>query len=326
MSIFIITLMMLMVSACKKEMKAPVLADGDYLLYYVKGDGLGLVTQTYHANAESNEDLVRELLGKLMIQPANKTDQVTENKLTEPLLTAEKNITKPTSIEDYNKLNATVKGFSFTEENHLMINFDVDYYNEKGFIEVLHRASIVKTLTQINEIEFIVFNVNGQPLIDSNDKPVGLMTKEDFIDDIEMETIYTLTVFFANEDGTGLKQFDKVIYDSGNVSMEQLVIRQLIAGPTELGYTATIPDGTTLYKATTKDGICYVDFNKNFLNKISTITDEVAIYSVVNSLVELPNINKVQFMINGETKKTFSEGMAFDKLFERNLSLIEGSN
>ena len=89
----------------------------------------------------------------------------------------------------------------------------------------------------------------------------------------------------------------------------------------------TIPEGTTLLNVTTKEGICYVDFNEKFLEKIPEITNETAIYSVVNSLMELPkrNISKVQFLINGEVVPTYREGFAFDGYFERNLSLIKST-
>ena len=42
-----------------------------------------------------------------------------------------------------------------------------------------------------------------------------------------------------------------------------------------------------------------MDFSSEFLNKRKSITADVAIYSVVNTLVELPTVNKVQFSIDG---------------------------
>lgn len=290
-------------TACKhKGNETQSIGEGTYQIYYVSDDGLGIVSESYQSISTEIEALAVELLEKM------------------------KDTTGEGNFQNRKGLEATVKELSITEGDRLLINFETDYYNNKGVMEVLTRACIVKTLTQIKSIDFIEFNVAGQPLVDTNEKLVGLMTKEDFIDDIEMETSYQITVYFANKEGTALVKSSKVIYDTGTSSMEQLVIKQLISGPTEDGMKATIPDGTTLLKATTKDGICYVDFNPNFMSKISDISEDVAIYSIVNSLVELPNVNKVQFMINGEVKKTYSENVAFDGFFERNLALIEGTN
>ena len=65
-----------------------------------------------------------------------------------------------------------------------------------------------------------------------------------------------------------------------------------------------------------------MDLNEKFLDKLPDISDEVAIYSIVNSLVELPGINRVQFRINGQTMETF-QNTPFEVLFERNLTINE---
>ena len=45
------------------------------------------------------------------------------------------------------------------------------------------------------------------------------------------------------------------------------------------------------------------------------------IYSVVNSLVELNNVNKVQITINGENIM-FRESVSLSTVFERNLNIV----
>ena len=65
------------------------------------------------------------------------------------------------------------------------------------------------------------------------------------------------------------------------------------------------------------EGICYVNLDSNFLTVINNVSTEVAVYSIVNSLVELDNINKVQILVNGEVPPTFS-----NSTFERNLDYV----
>ena len=86
---------------------------------------------------------------------------------------------------------------------------------------------------------------------------------------------------------------------------------------------AVIPSGTVLNKVTVRDGICYVDFNEKFMEKRKDITAEVALYSIVNSLTELSNVYKVQFLINGATRKNY-QNLDFSSTFERNLEIVEG--
>ena len=84
----------------------------------------------------------------------------------------------------------------------------------------------------------------------------------------------------------------------------------------------TMSDQVKINQITTKDGICYVDFDAKFLEKLPSVTENVAVYSVVNSLVELPNVAQVQITVNGETKKVY-QSIPLNTLLERKLELIE---
>ncbi|MDF2541777.1 MAG: hypothetical protein K0S47_1495 [Herbinix sp.] len=258
-------------------------------LYFIDNNTSTLVSEDYSPIASTKEALVEEYLDALKAGP--------------------KNIAYKKAIPD----TVSAKEFSFLDDR-LTINFDTAYNELKGIPEVLCRATIVKTLSQIKEVEYIEFYVNGQY--------VGLWTSEDFIDSTQTATEYQVSLYFANEAGDGLVEWNKKLYHTGTDTIEEQVIKQLINGPTERGMYATVPEGTTLLNVTSKDGIVYVDFNEKFLEKLPDITDDVAIYSIVNSLVGVPGINKVQFMINGEITKKY-RNTSFDALFERNLSLIE---
>ena len=72
----------------------------------------------------------------------------------------------------------------------------------------------------------------------------------------------------------------------------------------------------------TKYGVCYVNLSKAFLQKQGNLRDEVVLYSFVNSLTELPNVNKVQFMIDSETEISFGEHSYLNAPFERDLALV----
>ena len=66
-----------------------------------------------------------------------------------------------------------------------------------------------------------------------------------------------------------------------------------------------------------------VNLDENFLSQTYTVTPEVTIFSITNSLVELTNVNKVQISINGDTSGTYREKYSFTTYFERNLDLVE---
>ncbi len=269
-------------------------------VYYVDTNETKIVGEDYNPVGTTPEELVEEYLKALSEDPSD--------------ISLKK--AKPDSL--------VVEKYDFNEAGRLSIYFNSDYNNLSGISEVLCRATIVKTLCQIEGVDSIEFYVSEQPLKGFNEKPVGLMVSEDFIDNTNAEDVF-VTVYYSNKKGTALVGSNlKITYD-GNFSIEQLIIERLISGPIEENMIKTLPEGTELIKVSTKDGICYVDFNEKLLDQMTDIKDEVIIYSVVNSLVELSTINKVQFTIDGATRKNYRDGITFDGFFERNLELVEGS-
>ncbi len=268
-------------------------------IYYIDVKTSGLVSEKYELISTEATNQIDELLYNIKLNPENL-------------------VYKSVLPEDVPK-----PAFTLNEDGGLTLNFDTAYNKITGIPEILCRAALVKTLSQINEVEYVQISVNGNPLRDTNGDVVKSMTAEDFIDNTQTNTNYKVKLYFANRKGNALLEYDTVINYSGNGSIEELAIEQLINGPTELGYYQTIPEGTVLLNVTKSDGICTVDFNEKFLVKMPEVQEEVAIYSIVNTLVELPDIKRVQFTINNQVVTAFWDDEKFDVIFERKLDLIE---
>ena len=297
----IILFLIFLLSACNKSENDNEEA---MKIYYINSKTSILGSVDYLPESRDKVALTKELINKLREQPENAIYRKT--------------------IPDNIKINE----LEF-KDNSLTINFDQNYSVLEGIAEVLLRSAVVKTLLQIDDLEYIEFYVQGQPLMDINGV-VGLMTIDDFIESTGAETDYKVTLYYANETGKALVESSTSVFYTGTGSIEEMVINQLINGSTEPGMYSTIPEGTTLLNISTKDGFCIVDFNEMFLNELPAIKGEVSIsaevtvYSVVNTLVELPGINKVQFLINGAPYEKFREDINLNEIFERNLSIIEG--
>lgn len=215
------------------------------------------------------------------------------------------------------------------ENGQLYLYFDSAYLKMSKVYEVLCRAAVVRTLCQLPQVDYVAFFVNDQSLADSNQNPVGLMNAELFIentgDQINTYNSVTLELYFANATGDKLvKERDNFNYSS-NMSLEKLVVEQLIKGPVSEHAYPTIPPETKLLSITTKDGICYVNLDEGFLGQGYDVTEQIPVYSIVNTLSELSGVNKVQILINGETPKVYRESISFETIFERNFDLLESS-
>ena len=185
---------------------------------------------------------------------------------------------------------------------------------------------MVRTLTQIEAVKTVTFQVNGSPLTDASGTVIGGMTEDTFIynagNEINTYEKVELKLFFASSDGTKLVPvYRSVVYNS-NISMEKLAVEQVISGPnTDIAFP-TLSKDAKVKSINVKDGVCYIDFDSAFLYQPNSVSAEVAIYSVVNTLTELPNINKVVFSVNGESAFTYMDYL-INGSYERNLDLID---
>ena len=213
-----------------------------------------------------------------------------------------------------------------------MLDMSTEYKKLSATAEVLIRAAIVRTMTQLEGIENVSFTVGGEALTDSLGSIVGPMTADMFIDNAGKEiNAYEKTrlkLYFA--DGTGERLVEVIsqpIVYSSNISMEKLVLEQLIAGPSaEDGEAyAVLSSATKVLGVTVKDGVCYVNFDENALTPVGNATAQVQIYAIVNSLAELPNINRVQIAVGGKTDVLFGEKIQLSTVFDRNLDLVYGT-
>ena len=133
-------------------------------------------------------------------------------------------------------------------------------------------------------------------------------------------------MYFANDKGDKLVKENFSVAYSRNVSIERAVVEQLIKGPDITTNGMTLPVNLKLLNISVKDGICYVNLDSSFLTEIVNVSSTIPIYSIVDSLCELSNIDKVQFLINGDSKKVYRESISLDAPFEMNVDIINLDN
>ncbi|TYQ15300.1 UNVERIFIED_CONTAM: sporulation and spore germination protein [Acetivibrio alkalicellulosi] len=136
-------------------------------------------------------------------------------------------------------------------------------------------------------------------------------------------------LYFANEDYTKLKleiRYIPISEAKKSVNhLAEIIVNELIKGPKVSGLKPTIPVEAKLHEDIKIDGdVAIVDFNSEFRDKHpgGKAQEKMTIYSIVNSLTELKEINKVKFLIDGESAKEFKGNFRFNSAFPRTMSLI----
>lgn len=291
----IVCLMVLGLASCGKEQMDP---SRIYQVYYVSNSETKVEAHDYEMQSETSAEQLEELFSCLSTIP-----EKLEYKA-------------PFSM------GFDILGYKL-EEGMLQIDVSSAYLELPATTEVLVRAAIVRTLTQIDDVKYVGITVDGNQLCDNKGEQVGWMDADSFInnDGNEINT-YELTkvmLYFANADGTKLIATYREKHYSTNTPLERFVVEELIAGPSGQvdGIYPSINPETKIINVATKDGICYVNLDASFLNVVNNVSTEVSVYSLVNSLVELSNINKVQILINGEVPSSFGTSA-----YERNLDYV----
>jgi germination protein M len=84
-------------------------------------------------------------------------------------------------------------------------------------------------------------------------------------------------------------------------------VAELLKGPAKSYHFPVIPAGTELISAETYENIAKIDLSQEFLDESldSRILDEHIIYSIVNTLTEIPEIEGVIFYIEGTRVKVY---------------------
>lgn len=206
------------------------------------------------------------------------------------------------------------------------IDFDEDYLELKGVLEILQRAAIVLTLTQVEGIEYVGITVNGQPIVDMASNTVGNMKADSFVlftEDFPKGSRKTnVKLYFSDTSGKMLKSKDIECKYDYSIPYEKLIVDELIKGINEDSYKSTLPINTVINSVSTKNSICYVDFNGSVLDSVPPVGAELMIYSIVNSLSELSHITKVQFSVDGSSNAKLYNEIDLTNTFSRNLDLV----
>lgn len=300
MSLLLCICMLFTMTACGKRTDVK---KGDSYIFCLNGDRTGLVKISCDIPKKDTEKAA-EIVLKELAKPAEDIEYSPA-------------IPKPVKIKGY-KINQMI----------LYVDFDKSYEKLPSVEEKLVRAAVVQSLLQIDGIRGVWITVNGESLREADGSNVGILNEDDFVQNrgtsLSSYEQTTLVLYFANKEGDGLVQQKMDVKYSSNVSREKLIVEKLMKGPKDNGKAfPTMNPNVTLLGVTEKDGICYVNFDSEFLTGMYDVKPEIVIYSLVNSLIEGTQANRVQITVNGEKGVTFMDSIDLAQPFQRDLEWMK---
>ncbi|MCR4604936.1 MAG: GerMN domain-containing protein [Eubacterium sp.] len=278
-----------------------------YTMYYLDSAGEKLVSEEYTVVADESD------MKAIILEIINQLQQNGKNGVY--ISPIEKEI-------EYDRMEF--------KNGQLKLFFSGAYNNKTGVREILSRAAIVKSLCGIDGVDTVEFFVEEQPLLIGGNS-VGQMNDDSFVEDLGDEgepQKRMVRLYFADSTGRKLTAIDTTVTYPAAEKIAKLLVESLIAGPEAIldtdvtGLIRTIPKGTVLNSVTIRDNICYVDLSREFAELIPNVTSDATVYSIVNTLCELPNINRVQFTIDSAVRERYGDTKGFNTAMERKLDII----
>ncbi len=273
-----------------------------YDIYYKNTNGDKLIKNEYTTQTTDTESLIYELFEQ-MGKNLKKSDCVT---LTPDNVNMEK-------VE--------------IVQNVAYVYFNKEYDSMGAVDELLFRAGVVKLFTQIDGIEYVRFFVDGSAASYKDGSRIGLMSPSDFVDDtnenLDSVEWRTVTLYFANKLGTQLVTKSESIAVGKSTSLEKILVETLIKGPSDSNMSQTLPTDLKVLSVSVSDGVCYVNLSSVFITEMVNVSSEIPIYSIVNTLCLLDNVNSVRIMINGDSTRSYRETISLEGAFYFNADICE---
>ncbi|MGI6085534.1 MAG: GerMN domain-containing protein [Acetivibrionales bacterium] len=136
-------------------------------------------------------------------------------------------------------------------------------------------------------------------------------------------------LYFGDEQQTKLikeiRYVDIKEAKKGAETLASVIVKELIKGPKAEGLSSLIAEGATLRSPVTiAERVATVDFTKEFIDNHpgGKVLAELTVYSVVNSLTEMKEIERVKITINGKATKNFKDNVTLNNDFPRNDAIV----
>lgn len=128
-----------------------------------------------------------------------------------------------------------------------------------------------------------------------------------------------VTLYFANKEyiDTGNEDLDKLIPEKrileyGDISLEEVIVSELMKNPDNKNLSSAIPSTAKLLSIEVSDGTAYVDFSSDGISG-GSLQEFFTINQIVASLLELEDIDQVQFLLDGEKTESLMGHFTVDE-------------
>ena len=216
----------------------------------------------------------------------------------------EKVMGKAVSAELVSAFSSKFAMESFTlSDGELIINFEKGYLELSGIDKTAANCCLVMTLCSLSGVNSVSIYV------DSERAQKALTLDSVVIVDTETNpSERQLRLYFPSVERPFLGSEPRTLTVDAEMPLYGYVVEELFRPPSYEGLSPIFPEGSVLLGISAEHSVCTVNLSREFYdNRPKTILEaRLIIYSVVNSLTALSEIDAVRFLIDGETCESYN--------------------
>lgn len=216
----------------------------------------------------------------------------------------------------------SVEGY---DRGQLTVNFSREFLTGEENKDIQAVYSVVKSLCAVKGIMKVKVVVEGAEIVLGDGSIVGYLADRDInlsTDTVSSE-MRSMVLYFPIKDGNTLGKEVHTVRVTDQQPVAQYLINELIKGPQSETLSPSLSADTAIHSVEISNGICFVNFKENFIEKNSGTAEKekLTVFSIVNSLTELENIERVQFLIDGKRVDDFGN-INISGFFGRDVNII----
>ncbi len=247
-------------------------------LYFYNENSNGVVEEAREITYDKTEEIIPQIIKEIVKGP-RQTD-------------------KKRIVKKGVKLNDIIYG----DNGYAVIDLNDKFLSNDNTLDVLAAYTVIKAVCNaypVTGITHVKLTVEGDDIATSDGKTLDYLTYEDIkLSDTAQRTKKEVLLYFKNSEKDGFGAEIRKLEISTEESLEKAVVEALLKGPKSDKLKQCVFG--ELISVDTKDGVCFVNLAFSFVEKNSGEGAFAAVYSIVNSLTELPGIDGVQILVDGK--------------------------
>lgn len=209
------------------------------------------------------------------------------------------------------------------EEEVLCLTFSEEMQALMGIDRTIVSACLLRTMTQFPGVKAISILVNGE---DTDMVWNEALTEMDFLmkDDTATSDASTVRLYFASSSGRYLQLETREQIDLDEDALTHYVLDQLLAGPIAETNRSVFSGDLSVLGVSVEEGLCTLDLSQAFLSEQPETHKlaRLAVFSLVNSLTELPQIKQVLLLCEGQSISDY-QGLDLSEPLTPDASIVD---